>query len=133
MVPELLVADIAVSLAFWRDILGFTIAYQRPEHGFVYLERPEGTQIMLCQRSGNWETGPLEIPFGRGVMFQIYVADLAAVEATVTDAGIALHHGPREVWRRTGDRESSQREIFLLDPNGYLVMMAERLDERPLP
>jgi hypothetical protein len=48
LVPELLVEDIAISLPFWRDRLGFTIAYQRPEERFVYLERPEGAQIMLC-------------------------------------------------------------------------------------
>jgi hypothetical protein len=50
LVTELLVSDIAASLAFWRDRLGFEIAYQRPERAFAYLERPEGAQIMLCQR-----------------------------------------------------------------------------------
>ena len=55
LVCELLVEDLAVSLTFWRR-LGFDIAYQRPEQGFVYLERPEGAQIMLCRRSGRWET-----------------------------------------------------------------------------
>jgi len=133
LVPELLVEDFAASLAFWRDILGFGIAYARPEQHFAYLERSEGAQVMLCQRSGNWETAALEPPFGRGVMFQVYVDDLARVEAAVTGAGVPLHHGPREVWRRTGDRQSGQREIFVLDPNGYLVMMAERIGERPLP
>jgi catechol 2,3-dioxygenase-like lactoylglutathione lyase family enzyme len=49
----LLVSDIAASTAFWCDRLGFAIAYQRPERLFVYLERPEGAQLMLCQRSGN--------------------------------------------------------------------------------
>jgi catechol 2,3-dioxygenase-like lactoylglutathione lyase family enzyme len=52
LTPELIVSDIAVSLAFWCDRLGFAIAYQRPEQGFAYLERPEGAQIMLCERSG---------------------------------------------------------------------------------
>src|SRR5437899_6923989 len=60
LVPELLVEDIAISLLFWRDRLGFAIAYQRPEERFVYLERPEGAQIMLSQRSGRWETAALE-------------------------------------------------------------------------
>ena len=52
LVPELLVSDIAASTAFWCDRLGFAIAYQRPEQLFVYFERPEGAQLMLCQRSG---------------------------------------------------------------------------------
>jgi hypothetical protein len=47
------VSDTAASTAFWCDRLGFAIAYQRPKRLFVYLERPEGAQLMLCQRSGN--------------------------------------------------------------------------------
>ena len=31
LVPELLVSDIATSIEFWCDRLGFKIAYQRPE------------------------------------------------------------------------------------------------------
>jgi hypothetical protein len=62
-------------------MLGFEIAYQRPEDGFVYLERPEGAQIMLCPRSGNWETAALERPHGRGVKFQVYVDRIAPVIA----------------------------------------------------
>ncbi len=132
MVPELLVSDFGVSLAFWRDLLGFRVAYARPEQHFAYLERSEGAQVMLCQRAGNWETGPLEQPFGRGVMFQVYVSDIAAIEARIAATATPLHHGPREVWRRTGDRESGQREVFVLDPDGYLIMVAMRIGERPL-
>jgi hypothetical protein len=38
----------------------------------------------------------------------------------------------RDVWRRIGDRIGGQREIFLQDPDGYLVMVAQDLGERPL-
>jgi catechol 2,3-dioxygenase-like lactoylglutathione lyase family enzyme len=132
LVPELLVEDIATSLPFWRDLLGFAIAYQRPAERFVYLERPEGAQIMLCQRSGRWETATLERPLGRGVMFQVYVDDIDAVSAALAAAGTELYAGPREVWRRHGDREGGQREIFVQDPDGYLVMIAQNIGERPL-
>lgn len=132
MAPELLVTDIKVSTAFWCGRLGFSIAYERPEQAFVYLHRPEGTQVMLCQRSGAWETSLLERPFGRGVMFQIYVENLVPIEQAITDGGYRLYAGPREIWRRTGDRESGQQEIFVQDPDGYLLMIARRLGERPL-
>jgi hypothetical protein len=36
------------------------------------------------------------------------------------------------VWREVGDRQAGQREIFVLDPDGYLVMVADDLGERPL-
>ena len=132
LVPELLVVDISVSLDFWRKALGFAVAYQRPEQGFAYLERPEGAQVMLCQRSGNWETATLELPFGRGVMLQIWVTDVDVIAATLERMKVPLYAGPREVWRRYGDREGGQREIFVLDPNGYLVMLAHDLGGRPL-
>jgi hypothetical protein len=31
-----------------------------------------------------------------------------------------------------GDREAGQREVFVQDPDGYLVMIAHDLGERPL-
>lgn len=132
LVCELLVEDLAASRAFWEDVLGFTAAYQRPEQGFVYLERPEGAQIMLCARSGKWETGALERPYGRGVMFQVYVDGLQDIAAKLSDARHPIVAGPREVWRRWGDREGGKREIVVQDPDGYLVMLAEDLGERPL-
>jgi catechol 2,3-dioxygenase-like lactoylglutathione lyase family enzyme len=132
LVAELLVSDIAASLAFWRDRLGFAIAYQRPEQGFAYLERPEGAQIMLCQRSGNWETATLDRPYGRGVMLQVYVANVEPVQHSLGAAGWPLYAGPRDVWREVGDRKAGQREIFVQDPDGYLIMVAQDLGERPL-
>jgi catechol 2,3-dioxygenase-like lactoylglutathione lyase family enzyme len=132
LVPELLVSDIGASTEFWCDRLGFAIAYRRPEEAFTYLERPEGAQIMLTERSGKWETAPLERPYGRGAMFQVYVASIDPVRQSLEAAGWPLYAGPREVWREVGDRQSGQREILVLDPDGYLVMVADDLGERPL-
>ncbi len=132
VVSELLVSDIGQSLAFWRGVLGFAIAYERPDEGFAYLERHDGPQIMLHERCGVWETGPMERPFGRGVMLQVYVDSLEPVFNAIADSNYPIHQGPREVWRRHGDRVGGQREVFVLDPDGYLVMLAERLGHRPL-
>ena len=132
LVSELLVDDLDKSVQFWIGVLGFAIAYQRREQGFFYLEHPEGAQIMLCQRAGQWETGILERPYGRGVMFQIYVDDLDRVTGAIERHHWPIHAGPREVWRRWGDREGGQREIFVQDPDGYLLMIAQNIGERPL-
>ena len=132
LTPEILVSDLAASGAFWLDLMGFEIAYQRPEEKFAFLERPEGAQIMLSQRSGKWETAPMATPYGRGVMFQIAVDDLNAIMGRLAAADWPLHAGPRETWRQWGDREGGSREIFVQDPDGYLIMVAEDLGERPL-
>jgi len=130
MVPELLVSDLGASLDFWRGLLGFRIAYSRD--GFVYLERPEDAQVMLCKRDEEFETGPMEAPFGRGAMFQLYLDGVDAIATAFAGRRPSLFVPMREVWRRTGDRESGQREFFVQDPDGCLVMVAERIGERPL-
>jgi hypothetical protein len=72
LVSELLVEDLVGSLYFWREALGFEIAYQRPKEKFAYLERPEGAQVMLCERSeGRWETGPSRIALGEATPFSV--------------------------------------------------------------
>lgn len=133
MVLELHVEDLDASLGFWRDILGFAIAYRRPAEGFVYLERPEGHQIMLCRRNGRFETGPMDRPFGRGVMLQIYLDSLDASLSAIAAKGWPFHTPPREVWRRTGDIQSGQREFCVQDPDGYLAMVAQNIGIRPAP
>ena len=69
LVPELQVSDFDESLAFYTEVLGFAVAWSRPEEGFALLER-EGASVMLEQAGGPGRritTGPLEQPFGRGV------------------------------------------------------------------
>lgn len=131
MVPELHVNDLDRSLSFWCGALGFTVAYQRPTERFVYLEHAEGHQIMLCQRHGRFETGPLEYPLGQGAMFQIYLQILEPILAHLQSIKWPIYLGPREVWRRVGDLEHGQREVFVQDPDGYLLMLAENIGKRP--
>lgn len=132
MVVELHVNDLAASLRFWRDMLGFGIAYEREAERFVYLEHPEGHQIMLCQRHGRFETGPLNHPLGQGAMFQIYLGGLEPVLAALGAANWPIYLGPRDMWRRTGSCESGQREVFVQDPDGYLLMIATNIGRRPI-
>ena len=132
MVSELHVNDLDASLVFWKDIIGFEIAYQRPEERFVYLEHPEGQQIMLCQRHGRFETGPMQSPLGQGVMLQIYFKDITSILSALSACDWPIYLGPREVWRRVGDREAGQKEVFVQDPDGYLLMLAQKVGERPL-
>ena len=57
----------------------------------------------LCRRSGNWETVPLDLPYGRGVMFQVYVENIEPVLTALAGAAWPLHAGRRVVWRGVGD------------------------------
>lgn len=132
MVPELDVTDLGISLDFWCNLLGFAVAYDRPQAKFAYLER-EGAQIMLCQINHNWETGPLERPFGRGVNFQIATSSLDPILKALRAAGWPLYREPAEAWYRIGGEpeESGSREFLVQDPDGYLVRFAESIGRRP--
>lgn len=132
MVTELHVADLTTSLAFWRGILDFEVAYQRPEERFVYLEHAEEHQVMLCQRNGRFETGPMAYPLGQGAMFQLFFGSIEPVLRALEIAKHPIYLGPREVWRRVGEFESGLREVFVQDPDGYLLMLAASIGRRTI-
>ncbi len=130
LVPELDVLDLARSLDFWTRLLGFRIAYQRPENGFAFLQR-DGAQVMLCAANGSWDTAPLEKPFGRGVNFQIAVADAAPLLAALAAEPWPLFRPLHDAWYRMGAAEVGCRQFLVQDPDGYLLRFSQSLGERP--
>ena len=126
LVPELDVTDIARSLTFWCDLLGFRIAYDRKAANFAYLER-EGAQVMLSQINGAWVTAPLEPPLGRGINFQIEVSDVSAIAARLEQAGWPLFRGVKDAVYNVGGEDRSSRELLVQDPDGYPVRLAQSL------
>jgi catechol 2,3-dioxygenase-like lactoylglutathione lyase family enzyme len=125
MVPELMVSDFDVSLAFY-ELLGFQVLFVR--EGFAYLEF-EGAQLMLEQfDESGWHVGTLEKPYGRGVNFQIECANATAVRNKMVQVGHALYRDLKDTWRQTGDTISGAREFLIQDPDGYLLRFAEELE-----
>ncbi len=132
LMAEMMVTDYPTSLAFWTGPMGFDVAFTRPAQKLACLTRPEGAQIMIYQRDGDWETGPMQPPFGRGMVVQVYVADVDAMAQAMIAAGVPFYVGLREKWRDWGDRLGGQREFLVQDPDGYLVMVVQRIGERDL-
>lgn len=130
LVPELDVTDMDRSLAFWCDLLGFEIAYDRPEAKFAYLQR-QGRQIMLCEINGNWRTGDLHRPFGRGINLQITTDALEPILEALAAKDWPLFEEAKENWYRTGaTHEGGSREFLVQDPDGYLLRFSQPLGER---
>ena len=133
LIAEFMVSDYAATLAFWTGPMGFTPAFARPAQRLACVARPEGAQVMFYERDGDWETGAMEQPFGRGAITQVFVADLAPLHAAFTALGHPFFLPLREKWRDWGDRLGGQREFLVQDPDGYMIMVAQRIGERSLP
>ena len=133
LVPELVCADFAASLAFYRDLLGFTRLYGRENPNFAYLER-ERAQLMLEQHEsdGSWMTGALERPFGRGINLQIEATDLSPLLDRLAAARWPLYRAAEEAWYRIEDRLEGQRQFLVQDPDGYLLRFCQDLGARAL-
>lgn len=131
-ITEMMVSDYPASFAFWTEVLGFAPSFIRPEQKLAHLVHPDGAQVMVYERDGDWEVATMEPPFGRGVVVQVFVAHVGAVAARVEAAGVPFYVGLREKWRDWGDRMGGQREFLVQDPDGYLVMVAQRIGERAL-
>ncbi|ATQ43909.1 bleomycin resistance protein [Caulobacter mirabilis] len=125
LVPELLCTDIARSVRFYCDLLGFRVRFERPEDRFAYLERGP-VQLMLEQRDADsWEVAPMERPFGRGMNLQIEVDAVEPIHESLKAAGVPPFGGPQRSWYRDGDLHHGQVELLVQDPDGYLLRFVE--------
>ncbi|MFD1112036.1 bleomycin resistance protein [Pseudoroseomonas ludipueritiae] len=132
LVPELLVSDVAQSLRFWRDLCGFRIMFERLYEGFAFIEH-SGAQVMLEERgrSRNWVTGPLDVPYGRGINFQIALPDIQPILEALASANWPLFMQPEEKWYRAEEVEIGVRQFLVQDPDGYLIRFSQRVGTRP--
>jgi catechol 2,3-dioxygenase-like lactoylglutathione lyase family enzyme len=133
LVPEFLVSDLDTSLVFWRDTCGFTVLYDRPEERFAYLTL--GSAHLMLEEVGDgrhWITGPLEVPFGRGINFQISVPDAEGLATSMSAADIPFFLPLETIWYRVGDEETGVTQFIVADPDGYLVRFQSSLGRRPL-
>lgn len=132
LVPEIGVSDYKKSIWFYTEILPFKIEYDRPEKGFAFLSL-RGSQLMIEQatattaatdqefREGNWRTGDLEYPYGRGISLSINVDDLDCILRKLADINHPLKMEPKEAWYRREDFFVGERQILVMDPDGYLL------------
>ncbi|TVR26654.1 MAG: VOC family protein [Ilumatobacter sp.] len=145
LVPELDVVDVARSLRFYVEVLGFRVLFERDIERFVYLERDD-VEVMLQDAAGpgrRFRTAPLDPPFGRGVNFQLRVDDVDEVHRRAMDGGAEIVIPMEERWYQvdvaaaggrwptTGPTEAGNRQFVVADPDGYLWRPFRDLGTRP--
>ena len=132
LVPELACVDLKTSLHFYLDIVGFSIAYDRPEVSFAFLTLGRAQlmleQLNLDRPQDHWITATLSQPFGRGINFQIEVEDVMGLNERLAQANIALFEAVSDVCYRVGGGERRQRQLLVQDPDGYLLRFCQALN-----
>lgn len=133
LVPELAITNLSKSLGFWRDLIGFTVDYDRPDEGFAYLTMG-GAHLMLDEIAvgRSWLTGSLEHPLGRGINFEVAVQDLDPALGRLHEAAWPLFLEPEEQWYRAENEEIGVRQFLVQDPDGYLLRLQTDIGRRPV-
>ncbi len=133
LVPELNVSNFAKSLDLYTRILGFSVAYDRPEEGFAFLVLDQ-VQIMIDEigEGRTWQTAALDFPLGRGVNFQIEVKSIEPILNNLSRANLPLFLDTEEKWYRQNDHEVGNKQFLVQDPDGYLLRFTESLGVRRL-
>lgn len=131
LVPELSVTNFKKSLDFYTKILQFTIVYEREEEGFAFLTLGQA-QLMIdeIEVGRTWHTAEYKYPLGRGINFQIQVANVDDLYKKLQENKITIFLELEEKWYRRNDIEVGNRQFLVQDPDGYLLRFAQDLGER---
>ena len=121
LLPELSVTDINRTKAFYIDLLGFKLEYERPENKFMFLSF-EGSQFMFEEiHTDGWNTADLEYPLGRGINFSVETDNIDAIYQKLLDAEYPLFRPMMTSRYRMNDEWLQQKQFLVQDPDGYLL------------
>ena len=80
---------------------------------------------MIEEINGNWNTGELEYPFGRGINFQIMTDDVYEIVSKLKQNNISLYRDIMTNRYECGSEVFIEKEILLQDPDGYLLRFSQ--------
>ena len=121
--PNLVVRDLASSLAFYRDMLGFTISMSVPDaapYVFVGLER-DGVPVFLNDVTAAVHDFPAmaSTPSGGTCTMFFIVTNVDALHAMVAPQATIVMPLKTQVY--------GMREFAVTDPDGHVITFAQRL------
>ena len=129
--PNLVVSDVSRSLAFYRDVLGFSLVTTVPEappFAFAWMQR-DSVSVFLnsleAVRHDNPELG--RRPIGGSNM--LFVALEAPTIAEGVDAMRTAIDGRARVVMELKDQFYGLREFGVEDPDGYVIFFAQQLSK----
>lgn len=113
----ILIADLEISLAFYRDLLGLPADPARPELGYpgAWLTVGPGQHIHLLQLPNPDPTSGRPAHGGRDRHIALAISDLSALRAVLENAGIPY------TFSRSG-----RPALFCRDPDGNALEFVEQ-------
>ena len=115
--PSFTVDDLDKSLAFYRDVLGFTQKDQWMENGVVTGVELVAGSVTFWLGQDDWKKGRGRV---KGEGFRLYCGttqDVDALAARVRSTGTSLVDEPRDI-------EWGGRAFAVRDPDGFLITIA---------
>ena len=125
--PEFFVRDVDVSVAFYVDVLGFTLVRAEPEggppHNFAVVARG-AVEFLFAHEAflGSETRAALSHPRASGVDIRVMVADVDAVYARARERGAKILHHVK-------DQMYGLRDFTLADPDGFRIRFAQQIVE----
>ena len=121
--PNLLCRDVAASLEFYRDVLGFTMGDtvpEQPPYVFVWMKRNDVSVFLndIKAAEGEYE-GAAQLPQG-GTACLFFVI-------TGVDAYHALVAPKAKIVMPLKTQFYGMREFAVTDPDGHIITFAERV------
>lgn len=122
----LAVNDLDVTACFYRDVLHFSVETLTPlpDHPPLLLLLCGDASLLFREKSTLEALHPVQFqhldrhPLGLGMTLDFAVADLDPVLATITRYDL---HTLYEL----EDSENQRREVWLHDPDGYLIILSQ--------
>jgi catechol 2,3-dioxygenase-like lactoylglutathione lyase family enzyme len=126
-IPALPVAEMARSVTFYRDTLGFTLVHH--DGGFAIVQRDAVTLHLWEASDQGWRTRSAAPPVVSGA--ESFIAGTASCRIAVEDVD-ALHRElqPRGILHPSGqlsDQPWGSREFAITDPDNNLITFFMRL------
>nr|WP_272210005.1 VOC family protein [Marinicella sp. W31]MDC2875857.1 VOC family protein [Marinicella sp. W31] len=128
LIPEFGIKNLATSLDFYVGLLGFSVVYDRPEEGFAFIQLGEA-QLMLDTIGMGRTIGDETSVVGGGINVQLEVDDFDGIADRLAAAGWLLLKGPEVRCYRTPEGEKAQHQLWVRDPDGYLLRPFKPLDQ----
>lgn len=117
LIPELSVINIEESLRFYQT-LSFNVLYKREKFYFLELYQ---NQIMIEEVNNNWNTAPLEYPFGRGINISMTVKNIEKYYEYIKTKNIKIFLELKKTPYKVGNTTYYDTEFLIQDLNGYLL------------